>query len=166
MERQIEDINEKGSDLENPSTLSNQNAPTNAIQDITVSRAFRQHGKEQTTTNHWHQYCQLQGMLEDAQVMLWQASKKGSAATLKTAVNYINRIITLLPYFHGAEGYKWYHVKSPRGEGTISLADISVNLSQAVDAIIRGDNNSSVGLIGNSRDLLADLIEAEGGISK
>jgi hypothetical protein len=176
MERSIGDLNKKkGSDLENLSTFSKQNAPTNAIQDAKLSRVVCQHGslgEEQTTAGNQQQqhlqrkFCQLQGMLDDARVMLFQASKarakKGRDATLKTAVNYIDRIITLLPYFYGEDGLKWYHVDRPRGEGNITLADVSIYLSQAVGAIVRhGDSNSAVGLIDKSRELVADLLESE-----
>jgi len=102
MERQIEDINEKGSDVENPSTLSNQNAPLNAIQDNTVSRAVSQAPlpanvlADTTTTPEQHPYWQLQGMLGDVLVMLHsagtQSSKPRCIETVKTAANYIKRI--------------------------------------------------------------------------
>jgi hypothetical protein len=102
MEKQIEDIKEKGSDL-NPSTFSNQNAPLNAIKDSTISRVVSQAplpanvlADTTTTTPDQHPYCQLQQMLGDVLVMLHtaetQSTKPRCVETVKTAANYIRRI--------------------------------------------------------------------------
>jgi hypothetical protein len=94
MERQIEDISEKGSNLENSRPLSNQNAHSNAIQDSKISRVVSQ-GEEQTTAIQ-HPYCQLHAMLGDVLVMLHtaanQTTKPRCIETTKTAANYIKRI--------------------------------------------------------------------------
>lgn len=176
MERQIEDI-KKAPEATTLRAPQSKTRSTNAIQDAIASRVVCQQGslvvgEDQTTatTAGQHPYCQIQGMIDDGRVMLWQAgkarSKKGRDATLRTTVNYLKRIITLLPYFHGEGSLKWCHVKSPRGEGVISLAEVSICLSRAVEAIHQGDNNSAMGLVDKSRDLLADLIETEKQIVK
>ena len=181
MERQIEDIKKapEATTLRAPQIKTRS---TNAIQDASSSRVVSQQqgslvGEEQTTAAYQHPYCRIQGMLNDARVMLWQAgkerSKRGRSDTLKTTANYIDRIVILLPYYPvpRGDGRKWYHIGSPRGEGTISLADVSIFLSQAVKAIRNGDDDSVVvGILDKASERLADLIETEmkmvGGISK
>jgi hypothetical protein len=98
MEKSIEDINEKGSDVENPRPFSNQNALTNAIEDNTLSRLVRQQGSLEAVLADTpeHPYRVLQHMLGDVLVMLHsaanQTSKPRCVETVKTAANYTKRI--------------------------------------------------------------------------
>lgn len=99
METRIEeDINEKGSDLENPSTFSNQNAHSNAIQDSKTFRMVCQHAPLEAILSETgqHPYKLLQCMLGDVLVMLHsaasQSNKPRCVEITKTAANYIKRI--------------------------------------------------------------------------
>jgi hypothetical protein len=98
MEKQIEDLNEKGSGLENLSTFSNQNAPHNAIQDNKISSVVCQHGSIEAVLLeiNQHPYKALQCLLGDVLVMLHsagtQSSKPRCVETVKTTANYIKRI--------------------------------------------------------------------------
>lgn len=97
MERQNEELNEKGSD-QNPSTFSNQDAPLNAIPNNTLYRVVCKEVSLEAAlleTNQ-HPYTLLQHMLGDVLVMLHsaanQSSKPRCVETVKTAANYVKRI--------------------------------------------------------------------------
>jgi|ERR1700730_5250333 len=117
MERSIGDINEKGSGLENLSTLSNQNAPLNAIQDSKISRVVSQGGSLEAVLleTEQHPYRALQYLLGDVLVMLHtaasQSTKPRCVETVKTAANYTKRIYRIHRSFFRTRGVVDLHAR-------------------------------------------------------